>query len=312
MRVPLNALANAGGRLVTAGQRGHILYTDDGKRWTQASVPVSSDLTALAFPAAKQGWAVGHEGVILHTADGGATWEKQLDGTQAAELIVKRYGHPTNPADPASQQLQKDAEAFAEQGADTSFLDVWFEDEKKGFAIGAFNLIFRTEDGGHNWIPWLDRIENPKALHLYAIHPAANSVFIAGEQGLVLKLDRDQQRFISVALPYQGTLFGVTGTRDMTLVFGLSGNAYRSTDDGAHWVKIDTGVRAGLTGGIVRADGSVVLVSQAGHVLLSTDDGASFHRVTTANTAPIFAVAETDNHVLALVGTGGARFENLK
>ena len=33
------------------------------------SVPVSSDLVAVAFPTPQQGWAVGHDGVILASAD---------------------------------------------------------------------------------------------------------------------------------------------------------------------------------------------------------------------------------------------------
>jgi photosystem II stability/assembly factor-like uncharacterized protein len=312
IRMPLNAIAMAGTRIVTAGQRGHILYSDDGKVWVQAEVPLSSDLTALSFPAATQGWAVGHEGVVLHTSDGGATWTKQLDGKQAADLVLKRYGKPEQPDDPAAKRLQKDAEAFAAQGADKPFLDVWFEDDQKGFAVGAFNLILRTEDGGQTWTPWLDRVDNPKGLHLYAIRPAGGSVFIVGEQGLVLKLDRARQRFVNVPLPYQGTLFGVVGTPGMTLVFGLRGNAYRSIDGGASWSKVETGVAAGLSSGIVRSDGSVVLVSQAGHVLLSTNEGATFTRVKVAAAAPAFAVAEPGKDSVVLAGMGGVRVESLK
>ena len=41
----VNGLARAGARVVAVGQRGHVLYSDDGGRsWTQAQVPVSSDL----------------------------------------------------------------------------------------------------------------------------------------------------------------------------------------------------------------------------------------------------------------------------
>ncbi|RJG27167.1 WD40/YVTN/BNR-like repeat-containing protein [Massilia cavernae] len=312
LRAPLNALALAGKRLVTAGQRGHILYSDDGQNWTQADVPLSSDLTALYFPSAQRGWAVGHEGVILHSADGGATWTKQLDGKQAAALLSRHYGKPADPNDPAAQRLQQDADAFAAQGADKPFLDVWFEDDKRGFVIGAFNLILRTEDGGQSWTPWLDRTDNPKGLHLYAIRRAGGSLFIAGEQGLVLKFDREQRRFTQVALPYRGTLFGVTGTPDMTLVYGLRGNAWRSKDGGASWSKVDTGVDAGLASGMVRPDGSVVLVSQAGHVLLSGDSGASFKRVKVATTAPAFAVSEAGKGAIALAGMGGVRVEALK
>ncbi len=312
IRVPLNALVMAGARLVTAGQRGYVLYTDDDKNWTQAAVPVSSDLTALNFPTPLQGWAVGHEGVILHSTDGGATWTKQLDGKQVAELMVKSYKKPARAGDSVAQHLQKEAETFAAQGADKPFLDVWFEDDKTGFAVGAFNIIMHTEDGGKTWTPWLDRIDNPKGLHLYAIRPVGGSVFIVGEQGLVLKLDRKEQRFVSVALPYQGTLFGVTGTPSLTLVFGLRGNVFRSVDGGANWTKVDTGVNASISSGIVRADGSVVLVSQAGQVLVSTDDGVSFKKTQVATAAPAFAVAETGKGTVALAGLGGVRLEVLK
>src|SRR5262245_35617679 len=59
-----------GGRWMAVGRRGHILYSDDGSSWNQALVPVSVDLVAVHFPTKQQGWAVGHGGVILHSADG--------------------------------------------------------------------------------------------------------------------------------------------------------------------------------------------------------------------------------------------------
>jgi hypothetical protein len=70
-------------RMVTAASAATFLYSDDGKTWVQAEVPLSSDLTARPFPSAQQGWAVGHEGVDPAHRDGGATWSKQLDGKQA-------------------------------------------------------------------------------------------------------------------------------------------------------------------------------------------------------------------------------------
>jgi photosystem II stability/assembly factor-like uncharacterized protein len=74
----INGVARAGHRIVGVGQRGHIVFSDDGgKRWTQARVPVSADLVAVSFPSARQGWAVGHDGVVLHTSDAGATWVRQ-------------------------------------------------------------------------------------------------------------------------------------------------------------------------------------------------------------------------------------------
>ncbi|WP_295719731.1 YCF48-related protein, partial [uncultured Halovibrio sp.] len=73
----------AGERLVAVGERGHIVYSDNGgESWTQAEVPVSTTLTGVDFPEGntEEGWAVGHSGVILHTSDGGETWNNQFDG----------------------------------------------------------------------------------------------------------------------------------------------------------------------------------------------------------------------------------------
>lgn len=309
---PLNALARAGTRLVAAGQRGHVLYSDDGKAWTQAQVPASADLTALSFPSASHGWAVGHEGVVLHSGDGGQTWHKQLDGRQIAELLVRRYGHPTDPDDPQAQRLKQDAELFAAQGADKPLLDVWFEDERNGFVIGAFNLILRTEDGGQSWTPWLDRIDNPRAMHLYGLRPAGGTLYIVGEQGLVLALDRASQRFERLVLPYEGTLFGVLGDAGLLLVYGLRGNVWRSLDGGTQWSKVDTGIDAGITAGTVADDGSLVLVSQAGQVLRSSDRGASFSRVKVDRLAANFAVAPASGAAVALAGLGGVRVQTLQ
>lgn len=298
--------------MIAAGQRGHILYSSTGTSWVQASVPVSSDLTALCFPSARQGWAVGHAGVVLHTDNGGVTWTKQLDGERIATLLVQQYSQPNHPDDAIAQRLKRDAELAAVQGADKPLLDVWFADERHGFAVGAFNLILHTEDGGKTWVPWLDRIDNPRDLHLYAIRPAGDALYIVGEQGLVLKLNAEKQRFEQIPLPYQGTLFGLVGTTHAVLVFGLRGNAWRSTDGGGHWSKVETGVATGLSSGVVRSDGSIVLASQSGQILLSSDEGASFHQVHMTRPIPTFAVAAVGRNEIALAGTGGVRVESLR
>lgn len=82
-------VVRAGARLVAAGERGTVLWSDDqGKTWQQAEVPVQATLTALRFVDDRTGWAVGHMGVVLRSDDGGQTWVKQLDGVQAARLVL--------------------------------------------------------------------------------------------------------------------------------------------------------------------------------------------------------------------------------
>lgn len=316
----LNGITMAGNRLVCVGQRGHIVYSDDqGKTWLQADVPVSSDLVAVQFPTPVQGWAVGHDGVVLHSSNGGATWVKQLDGRSAAKVLASYYGYEEvdqqtagKPEGIVDDRFKDEIKRFVDEGPDKPFLDVWFENELTGYIIGAFNLIFRTTDGGKTWEPWLDRTENPMQLHLHAMQLIDDDLFICGEQGLVMKLDRQMARFRAVDVPYNGTFFGLTGKPGATIVFGLRGNVFLSRDGGSNWQKIETNLEVGITGGTVTADGKIVLVSQGGHVLVSSNDGASFNQITIDSPFPATGVIASGNDTVTLIGFSGNAVQKIK
>lgn len=322
----LNGVAVAGKRLICVGQRGHILYSDDqGKKWTQARVPVSSDLVAVSFPSTQKGWAVGHDGVVLHSSDSGASWVKQFDGRAAAQVMASyhkgwkncsschdKIATPKGTPQGTEAGLMADLKSFTEQGPDKPFLDVWFENETTGFIVGAFNLIFRTVDGGKSWEPWFDRTENSKRYHLYAIRPVGQELFISGEQGLVLKLDRKTGRFAARKTPYNGTFFGITGKSGSVLAFGLRGNMFRSSDGGSSWQKVETGVQTGLSGAATTEDGKIVLVSQGGDLLVSSDDGSSFKPVKVDQAIFATSVAAINKDTLLISGLRGAQVQSLK
>ena len=299
-RTLLTGLARAGQRVVAVGQRGHVLLSDDaGKSWQQAEVPISADLTTVHFPTATAGWAVGHDGVVLHSADAGKTWTRQLDGRSLGDVLV---AHHTRSGD---DKWLAEAKRFAAQGAENPFLDVWFDDARSGTIVGAFGLVLRTADGGKTWEPLLHAADNPKSLHLYAVRRIGADLFIAGEQGTALKLDRDSGRFTALTLPYKGTLFGLAGKERIVLAHGLRGNVVRSTDGGIHWQSVPTGVGVGLTASTLDERGRIVIVSQAGHVLVSNDDGASFSLAKVERPIPAAAVISTGGGALIVAGPRG-------
>ncbi|HSW03556.1 WD40/YVTN/BNR-like repeat-containing protein [Aquabacterium sp.] len=320
VRSPLFAIARAGTRLVVVGQRGHILTSDDsGVHWQQAEVPVSTDLVAVHFPSATQGWAVGHDGVILHSSDGGRRWQRQLDGRQVAALMEQAYAPRAR--SPEIEAALAEARRMQAEGPDLPFLDVWFTDERNGYAVGAFNLVFSTSDGGAHWQPASDRLDNPKGRHLYGIRSVrttdaagtvSDQLYIAGELGLLLRLDPGTQRFTALPTPYPGTWFGLLATPDLLLAYGLRGNAWSSRDAGRSWQQVATGVQTGLTGAALLDDGRIALVSQGGQLLLSRDHAASFARVDGVQPLPLFAVSTAGPNALALAGSRGVRIETLK
>lgn len=314
VRSPLLGVARAGARPVAVGQRGHILYSDDGgKDWQQAAVPVSADLNAVSFPTAAQGWAVGNDGVVLHTSDAGQTWNKQLDGRQIGALLVKHYGALAN-AEPANEQWAtrvEEGQRLIEEGADKPLLDVWFANEKTGYVVGAFNLILRTDDGGQHWTPFQDRTDNPQSLHLNAIASTGDALYIVGEQGLLLKWNESTQRFVALESPYQGSFFGVIGKPGEVLVYGLRGHVFRSVDGGASWAALNTGLQVSITAATVDAKGRYLLFSQAGQMLVD----AGYSRLTSIpqqNPAPSAGAISTPDGTLVLVGSRGVRALNVK
>ncbi|MFC5578584.1 WD40/YVTN/BNR-like repeat-containing protein [Lysobacter niabensis] len=307
----LQASAVAGRRLVAAGARGHIVYSDDrGASWQQAKVPVSADLTALHFANAKQGWAVGHEGVVLHTRDGGASWKVQLDGRRANALVLERV-RQLAAADPSAlEPLVAEAERAAGEGATRPFLDVWFANAHEGFVVGAYNLIFHTRDGGETWEPWVERTQNERFYHLYGIRGSSDGLYIVGELGLALRFDPASGRFAALQTPYEGSYFGLLTRPGLVLAYGLRGTAYRSLDGGRNWEAVETGITASITAGQVLPDGRLLLCSQAGDVLVSGDGGAHFHPLPIKDPMSYAGMAASGD-TLVLSGLRGVRVARL-
>jgi photosystem II stability/assembly factor-like uncharacterized protein len=305
----LQGIAKAGRRLVAVGQRGDIIVSSDaGATWKQSRVPVGSDLTSVFFVDERNGWAVGHDGVVLHTSDAGDTWELQLTGQRANDLLVVAMERKVaaEPASAEGKRLLEEARRYQAQGADKPFLDIWFSDSRNGYVVGAYNLIFRTADGGKTWESWFDRTENPKFFNLYAIRPAAGALYIVGESGLVLKLDPARQRFRAVPTPYNGSFFGIADADTAVIVFGLRGTVYTSADGGATWSHVDAGLPAAVVAATRHDAHTILLADAAGRIAETVDGGQSFRSVAIRQPMPLTDLVDLGEGRLALVGPRGA------
>jgi len=281
----MNGLVHAGDRLVAAGARGTIVYSDDGGRsWAQAAVPVAVMLTALHFPTPQLGWAVGHDGVILHSHDGGLNWLRQFDGNQAntqmlawAKERVERARQARQHSPDAQRQAAEDAMAAAEDGLagieqaagfgpSRPFMSVWFRNASEGYAVGAFGMAFRTTDGGKHWTLFAERLPNPESLHLYAVaSPTPEVLLIAGERGLLLRSADAGASWQAPPPLTDGGLYGLAALPDSSalLAFGFDGAVLHSTDLGASWQPLESGTRSALYGAAL-AGNELMLVGNNG------------------------------------------------
>jgi photosystem II stability/assembly factor-like uncharacterized protein len=260
--------------------------------------------------SAQTGWATGHSGVILRTDDGGKSWTRQLNGVQAAGLAVDKYTEDS--PDPAIRAQAAAARQLEQDGADKPFFDILFTDDSTGFAIGAYGLAFRTDDGGAHWTPWMEHLDNPQGLHLYGMAKSGNSLFITGEQGLLLQSTDGGRQFRSVRTPYKGSWFGIVPfARGGLYLYGLRGNLYRSGDEGKSWTKIDGPSQASFSAGLALSDTDALFANQAGQVYRIRHDSAALQTLSAIAGAPYTSIARlADGTWITASMRGIARIES--
>lgn len=309
----IGAITRAGSRLVAVGLRGLIVLSDDnGQTWRQAGSPVSSDLVAVRFVSARQGWASGHDGVILATSDGGEHWVKQLDGRMAFELLKAHFGALAADGNALAARRLKDVTINYQGGPAVPMLGLYFDNERTGWAVGSFGTILGTTDGGKTWVSWIEKVDNDRLLHYNAIAGVGGDIYVASEQGTLFKLDRSRERFTAVVTGYNGTFLGVVGARGYVVAYGLGGTAYRSRDGGASWQRLSTGLHGSITNACVLDDGRLLLVSQDGHLIVSRDEGDTFQSIPLARLDLITDVAAAGRNRVVLTGPGGSQIVNLQ
>ena len=335
-RAQLTDITNAGTRLVAVGERGIIIYSDDGgQQWQQASVPVSHALTAVSFASDEHGWAVGHSGVILHSNDSGETWKVQFDGNDANKAWLKfaqqrvatlqqrvDAAQPevdaaqATPPDPEAPDLAlqledaeyalEDAEEAVKAGPNDPFLDVHFVDVKNGFAAGAYGMLYHTSNGGLKW-QLQGNIDNPDRYHYYSIATDADgTVYLSGETGILYRSKDGGEQWQTLPTPYDGSLFGITVAADQSvLTYGLRGNIFHSENQGDNWEAVPHDSEASLYGGARLANDHIVLVGSAGTMLESHDNGQTFNVEIHSSRSTFSNVTANASKDLVIVGMKG-------
>ena len=319
-------VARNGDRLLIAGERGHILYSDDnGRSWTQADVPISLAITSVTFAGSGQAWATAHDGFLLNSADNGATWKVKLTGSDVARLSVgaieERIAVLESEVAVAPHDAREDLEwalddyqfaleeatAAIDDGMTSPMLSVWFADARNGYALGAYGVFLRTRDAGETWVMESNRLDNPDKYHLYDIvRSRSGTLLVAGEAGTLLRSLDAGENWERIEAIYAGSFFGAVAASDGSLlIFGLRGNVFRSADEGESWTRIDTGDQRTLMCGAATDNGTVILAGAAGAVLRSDDNGTVFRIVPTEGGRVYSGVTAAPDGSLLLVGFGG-------
>src|SRR3990172_6550568 len=119
-----------------AGRNDLIKTEDGGRNWTEVKTNTPLTLKAVHFVDADTGIAVGNDGVVLRTTDGGSSWDiRKMDDY---------LGHGW-------------LDIF-------DLLEITFTDKQTGWIVGLGyygNQIYKTTDCGRSWV-WDPQIVNPR------------------------------------------------------------------------------------------------------------------------------------------------------
>ncbi len=264
--------AQSNGLMVTVGERGHILYSNDqGHNWTQADVPTQTLLTGVYLYNETLGWAVGHDATILRTQDGARTWQQV-------------YYAPEE---------------------ETPLLDVWFGTDQHGYAIGAYGLFLETNDGGTTWQQrWINDVDD---FHMNHITPLKErDLFISSESGVTYLSEDNGETWLSPESPYHGSFFGALPIDDNSFfLFGLRGHLFLTHDKATSWQTIETNTTAMLTTALKSKDGNCYIGGTSGVLLIAKHCNAT---QTTLHPQPgrhaITAILDGDDSLI-LIGENG-------
>lgn len=193
-------LAGSNGKIVALGTEGQVV---------RLATPTDKTLQDVATWSRSNAVAVGDDGVIITTADGGAHWV-------AAENV------------PRSAVANK-------------LVRVRVAGEGLAVAVGEMGALLLSKDWGKSW--QRIRPEEDRAWNDAALLPDGR-VVVVGEFGKILLGDIGGGDWLEVKSPVQMSLMSVAfrDARNGAAV-GLEGVILTTSDGGRNWVRVDSGMR---------------------------------------------------------------------
>lgn len=271
-RVLLLDGANVGPDIVVVGERGAIFHSsDNAATWSAASSLATATLTGVAFaPGSPHGWAVGHDALILASADAGRTWQKSYQGESLAD----------------------------------SFLDVLALDAQRAIAVGAYGLFVATDDGGKTWTR-RKVVDDDYHLNRISRGPTG-TLYLAGEHGTLLRSSDQGATWTRIPAAYDGSFYGILPLDQRTLLaHGLRGHVFRSGDDGATWSLVATPQPVLLAASLQLKSKLLVLAGHARVLLVSRDAGKTVALWDAPVSTAIAELLETPNGQIVALGEAG-------
>ncbi len=294
------------------------LYPVENNAFKRLPVIGSNLNDVFVLPGTRWIWAVGTGGMIVHSKDGGQTWERQT--IQSQPQIQSPVQQPPNQVVPAQQsQIQSPAQQLPDKGSQGSVVppslqpianpelkSVFFIDEQRGWVVGTEGTILTTVDGGATWTPqssgttdWLNSVQMLADGRRGWVVGSGGTILTTVDGGATWK---PQTSGTNAGL--ESVQMQADGRRGW--VVGTEGTILSTVDGGANWKPQTSGTNAGLESVQMQADGRRGwVVGTEGTILSTVDGGATWTPQPSGTTANLSSVQmQADGQHGWVVGRG--------
>jgi len=253
--------------------------TDSGLTWQSVSTFGVTDLGDLFFADSLDGWFASNISGISRTTDGGVTWQSLTSRLSFQSLSFPEPGYGWAFGAAGIYASTDRGNTWTLQSTLPQIAKGKMLSRTLGYACGGFGFIYRTTDGGKNWLEISHHVTTGD---LHSVHMSGpDRVWAAGGDNviggvIVASTDGGQSwktqygpggaRFYSMA-------FADTGTS--AWVCGFGGAAVHTTDGGQTWTSYTMPVTSTLRKVFFR-DLLHGWIAGDGVILRSTDGGASW------------------------------------
>lgn len=253
------------------------------QEWQNQPSGTGEVLLGVAFTDVNKGYAVGTNGLIRVTSNGGASWGSQASGTSRflRDVYFSDATHGVIVGESGLILRTTDGINWTQQPSGTleHLVHVHLLNNNLGMASGQGGVILKTTDGGATW----GQQTSGTNVELPGIHMIdANNAIAVGFSGTILRTTNGGTSWnpISVA-GFTSDLRSVHFSGAIGVAVGISGRILRSTDGGQSWGSVNSGIFNSLYAVQFRDATSVYAVGTA-RVLASSDGGNNWSPATTS------------------------------
>lgn len=220
--------------------------TNGGTTWSYQDSDLDDDdditLRSVFFIDANTGFAVGDDGTIIKTTDGGNDWDDRTSGTTRTLRSVFFINASTGwvvGSDGTIRKTTNGGTTWVAQDSDLddddniTLYDVQFIDANTGWAVGSDGVILKTTDGGNDW----DEQNSHTGETLRGIHFVnANVGYAVGDEGVIRRTTNGGATWTTVNTGIDEQFNEVVFINATTgWIVGDNGTILFTVDGGATW-----------------------------------------------------------------------------